>query len=57
MIRNLRVELVHYFAKEGRCVGTNVMWTTADGVKHSSRLPWVENEAGARRRIEKGMKK
>lgn len=57
MITSLQVELVHYLTKEVKCVGTNVMWTLADGTKKSSRLPWVETVEGARRRIEKGMKK
>lgn len=52
MIADLKVEIVRYQAPEGLCTGTNVMWTQ-DGRKRSSRLPWVETEAGARRRVEK----
>lgn len=69
-IRNLKVAPVRYSAPSGEysqpghyqtsphvsCVGTNVTWETADGTKHSSRLPWVESLSGARARIERMMK-
>ena len=54
-VTDVRVRPVRYWASEGQCVGTNVTFAV-DGVRYTSRLPWVATEAEARARIESHIK-